>query len=195
MGIKSGDEPGAFIGCLGCYNNGRITGNWLSIDEIWEEAAQDEPTSLYGGIAERQPGSVATCSVCGADEFEIQDYAYLSQRIGLRELYESAHLLVEAWMEDEGRFLGVMGILDHGICDSVEDALVWDEENLLATSDDERDLWEEIRDELVLAHLPNIEILGSPLADWIHWESVRDRMEHDILTIERGGMIRAYHNA
>lgn len=55
--VQSVDEPRAWIGCLGCYNDGRLNGAWLDY-----EAASDLTESGYtNGSGE--------CVKCGAEEF------------------------------------------------------------------------------------------------------------------------------
>lgn len=59
--VQSVDEPRAWIGCLGCYNDGRLNGAWLDY-----EAASDLTESGYtNGSGE--------CVKCGAEEFVCMD--------------------------------------------------------------------------------------------------------------------------
>lgn len=39
--IDTAAEPRAWVGCLACYNNGRLTGQWLDADEL--ETLADNP--------------------------------------------------------------------------------------------------------------------------------------------------------
>jgi hypothetical protein len=85
---KSTDTPSAWIGCLGCYNAGRLIGKWipgLECDDL--EAA---------GLTD----SAGRCTRCGADEFLAMDHEHF---LGLldggepnpQECYEAALQLAE----------------------------------------------------------------------------------------------------
>jgi antirestriction protein len=56
--------PRAWVGCLGCYNNGKLVGAWLDREQA--------DTPELGGLAREmvgQFGSLFGCVVCGSDEF------------------------------------------------------------------------------------------------------------------------------
>jgi hypothetical protein len=60
--IKDTDTPRAWIGCLGCYNAGRLIGKWIDgIDCDDLESA---------GLTD----SAGRCNRCGADEFLALDH-------------------------------------------------------------------------------------------------------------------------
>ena len=62
--LKDTDTPSAWIGCLGCYNSGRLIGKWipgLECDDL--EAA---------GLTD----SAGRCNRCGADEFLALDHEH-----------------------------------------------------------------------------------------------------------------------
>jgi hypothetical protein len=196
MSQQRGDEPSAFVGCLGCYNEGRISGKWLTIEQIAEESAEDTPQRLYGGLAVRQANARYCCERCGSDEFEIQDSQWISERLTVSDLYKDAEMLNEVWEQDEEKFHGLMGLLSDGICYTLVDAVFYNDDHFLAASGDEHDLWDGIIDEMLDNLLPQMEFLGQPIADWIDRDRIREAASHDILTIYcADGSIRAYHNA
>ena len=62
--INDTDTPSAWIGCLGCYNSGRLIGKWIpgiECDDL--EAA---------GLTD----SAGKCNRCGADEFLAMDHEH-----------------------------------------------------------------------------------------------------------------------
>ena len=59
---KATDTPRAWIGCLGCYNSGRLIGQW--IDGINCDDLES------GGVTDR----AGNCNRCGADEFLALDH-------------------------------------------------------------------------------------------------------------------------
>jgi antirestriction protein len=84
--LNDTDTPSAWIGCLGCYNAGRLIGKWipgLECDDL--EAA---------GLTD----SAGRCTRCGADEFLAMDHEHF---MGLldggepnpQECYEAAEKL------------------------------------------------------------------------------------------------------
>jgi hypothetical protein len=196
MEQERADQPSAFVGCLGCYNEGRIVGRWLTIEQIAEEAAEDAPQRLYGGLARRQANNRYGCERCGSDEFEIQDTEWISSRISLCDLYKDAQMLTEVWEENESRFHGLMALVTDGVCLTVEEAALYDDDHLLMSDYSEFDLWENILDDLLDNLLPQGEFLGEPMANWIDRDRLREAASHDIFTITcADGSIRAYHNA
>ena len=65
------DTPKAWVGCLGCYNEGRLTGKWLEASECDDLitaglAIVQVPASDYG--------TAPVCPKCGADEFWVFDH-------------------------------------------------------------------------------------------------------------------------
>lgn len=97
--------PRAWVGCLGCYNDGRLTGRWLDADQ-----AQDLTDA---GLATEN----GTCTTCGADEFHVFDHEGLHGKPGemgvatFVELAEVADIINEnglgdafaAFLDDEHR--------------------------------------------------------------------------------------------
>lgn len=60
--INDTDTPSAWIGCLGCYNSGRLIGKWIPGVECDDLAA--------AGLT----NSTGKCLRCGADEFLAFDH-------------------------------------------------------------------------------------------------------------------------
>lgn len=60
-------QPKAWVGCLGCYNEGRLTGKWLDGDV----AADLQAAGLTGPDYTPQAGR---CVKCGAEEFWVMDH-------------------------------------------------------------------------------------------------------------------------
>ena len=87
------ERPSAWVGCLGCYNSGRLFGKWLD-----GEAADDLEAA---GLA----NAAGNCVKCGADEFWVMDHenygGALSGECNPTEAREAAELL--ASVEDYER--------------------------------------------------------------------------------------------
>lgn len=88
--------PRAWVGCLGCYNSGRLNGKWLE----GTEAGDTEGAGLTNADG--------FCLVCGADEFWVFDHenyaGLISGECSPMEAQESAELLASV-DEDEREVL------------------------------------------------------------------------------------------
>jgi hypothetical protein len=63
------DKPRAWVGCLGCYNNGALNGLW--VDGV--DAADTDGAGL---------SEAGKCLKCGADEFNVFDHEGYGELIG-----------------------------------------------------------------------------------------------------------------
>jgi len=63
--LDSGDAFAVWVGCLGCYNGGRLNGEWVDARDCDDLAAL--------GLAKQDENGVYWCNSCGADEFWIFD--------------------------------------------------------------------------------------------------------------------------
>lgn len=67
--MQDTDTPSAWVGCLGCYNNGNLFGKWLPgnvCDDL--EAAGLARIETIGDY------TAARCVKCGGDEFNVFDH-------------------------------------------------------------------------------------------------------------------------
>lgn len=66
-------EPRAWVGCLSCYNGGRLTGAWLTGEQCSEELKDSAPQLAGEG---RYPSGAFfdQCRVCGGDEWWVMDH-------------------------------------------------------------------------------------------------------------------------
>lgn len=83
--LKDTDTPRAWIGCLGCYNAGRLIGKWLDGVECDDLQA--------AGLTD----SDDKCLRCGADEFMALDHenylGVLNGEVSAQEAADAAQLL------------------------------------------------------------------------------------------------------
>jgi antirestriction protein len=61
--------PQAWVGCLGCYNNGSLVGKWLE-----GESCADLEAAGLAKIETHGDYTAARCVRCGADEFYVLDH-------------------------------------------------------------------------------------------------------------------------
>ena len=121
------DDPVAWIGCLGCYNAGRLVGRWFFAFEIADETATI-PT---------------TCDRCGSDEFDVFDTQNLPGRMTLREFAEQAGTINELYTDDPDRYVRLLSLIRDGIAVTLTDADRWDEDNYRGQYESGGDLAEE----------------------------------------------------
>lgn len=93
--------PQVWIGCLSCYNSGRLRGQWVTAEQAAAEVADDAVT--YGGQAEQVAREYAdghtitttVCAKCGGDEFDVFDQEHTITRCTVGEFYNMAEQLDE----------------------------------------------------------------------------------------------------
>ena len=100
LSTPANEIPSAWVGCLGCYNSGRLIGKWIPGNECDDlEAA---------GLT----NSAGACLKCGADEFWVMDHEHFSGLISgecspmeayeaamkLEDVEESEREVLAAWL-------------------------------------------------------------------------------------------------
>jgi antirestriction protein len=102
------DEPAIWLGCLSCYNNGRLNGKWITA----EQAAEPEAAKTLNGLATlKTVGSyiASRCRKCFGDEFDVMDYQLIPKSCATaKEFYKNAEQLAELHNDDK---LGLLVIL------------------------------------------------------------------------------------
>jgi len=115
--MQDTETPSAWVGCLGCYNSGRLFGKWLDglVCDDLEAAGLAEILTIGEYTAPR-------CVKCGADEFWVMDHenygGALSGECNPTEAREAAELLASA--EDYEREAWVAW-LDNGMPADLEE--------------------------------------------------------------------------
>ena len=84
------DAPRAWVGCLGCYNDGRLTGAWLDA----EQATDLQSTSLADEGTYGNGSTFDRCRVCGGDEWWVMDHEGIPWLTG-----ECSPVTFAAWAE------------------------------------------------------------------------------------------------
>jgi hypothetical protein len=109
--LDSAEAFAVWVGCLGCYNSGRLNGTWVDAIDCEDLAAINLATADGAGVY--------WCNTCGADEFQVFDTdtnlnGYQNQEFGLSEAAEKARDLaaalerghdieaLSAWMDHTG---------------------------------------------------------------------------------------------
>lgn len=162
--VQSVAEPRAWIGCLGCYNDGRLVGQWLDYD-----GASDLESSLLRTVENGQ------CVKCGSDEFQCFDVENVP---GLGEcsvaeflrVCENMQLLGEEFYDEELEAFYLFADNEHG-------SLSGDVSELVDRfRDSYRGYWESAAEfaEELYTETENLDTLPSVLRDCIDWHRVWD---------------------
>lgn len=159
--VQSVDEPRAWVGCLGCYNDGRLNGAWLDY-----EAASDLTESGYtNGSGE--------CVKCGAEEFQCFDVENVP---GLDECSVAEFLRV---CENVARVESELGYSEREaflvLLDNEHESLLGDIDELLERFRDSYvGEWQSVADfaEEYYESTENLDVIPSTLRSCIDWEHV-----------------------
>ena len=79
------DTPTAWVGCLACYNSGRLFGRWITAEEWTENAGQlpDIDRAYWVASTYLRTGSPClACVKCGGDEFAALDTENTPRSVG-----------------------------------------------------------------------------------------------------------------
>lgn len=89
------DEPAIWLGCLSCYNNGRLNGKWITA----EQAQEPEAAETMNGLAKLSTidnYSASRCRKCFGDEFDVMDHQLIPRSCAnAKDFYENAEQLAE----------------------------------------------------------------------------------------------------
>lgn len=93
--ITALDEPAIWLGCLSCYNNGRLNGKWITA----EMAAEPEAPETLNGLAEQvqvNDYTASRCRKCFGDEFDVMDHQLIPKSCAnAKDFYDNAEQLAE----------------------------------------------------------------------------------------------------
>jgi len=95
------DEPSIWLGCLSCYNNGRLNGKWITA----EQATEPEAAETLNGLAKLSTidnYTASRCRKCFGDEFDVMDYQLIPKSCAnAKEFYDNAEQLNELHNTDQ----------------------------------------------------------------------------------------------
>jgi len=103
-------EPAAWIGCLSCYNNGKLRGKWITAQQAADDltdAIDHDTLPTYCGqaqprIYELSGNRYAACVHCGGDEFDVFDTQHLpTTSRTLTAFYDDAERLADLDRNDD----------------------------------------------------------------------------------------------
>jgi len=168
-------KPRTYIGCLSCYNNGRLTGRWIDAETASAEMESDDIT--YGGQA--SPGTYGSgapgifCNTCHGDEFDAFDYENIPSSCGtVRSFYDNATYLSEMDDDLRERLEILSSWLGGGL--TLEELATYDEDNYRGQWDSFKEYAEQYAEEV-----GDLRDLPDHLAWFIDWQAYADWLEQD----------------
>jgi hypothetical protein len=104
-----GNCPRVWVGCLGCYNAGRLRGVWITAEEMLDELAANHVTFKGLGV----PSDRGTlCALCGGEEWDVMDSEGVPRDCqNVRGFMDNADALVEMDADVLGRLIVLGGWL------------------------------------------------------------------------------------
>ena len=169
--------PQAWIGCLSCYNSGRLRGRWVTAEQAAAEIDADAIT--YGGQAEQvtteySEGHTITrtvCSKCGGDEFDVFDQEHTITRCTVGQFYEMAQQLDEMDRATHEALTVLAGWL---MMETLDELITYHEDHYCGQWDTFRDFAEQSADDVgLLGEMPET------LSQYFDWERYARDLEHD----------------
>lgn len=80
MTTTTDTTPRGWLGCLACYNDGRLRGTWLNLDEL-AEPAEHRP-KYFQKMTYPSGYEFTACTVCHGDELALLDTENLPRTVG-----------------------------------------------------------------------------------------------------------------
>jgi hypothetical protein len=177
--------PKGWLGCLACYNSGRLRGTWLDLDELAEPAhfAPDYFVSLVYPSGY----TYTACKLCGGDELALLDTENLPRSVG--ESWGDALAYAEALdsldLDEHREAFGAY--LDYHYTADYAGALDHFHDSFVASFDYECDCLDFIED---TAHdLLELDGLHESIRDLLDRDKLRDPSRFDMSTTNYGGRV------
>lgn len=141
--------PAAWIGCLSCYNNGQLRGQWITAHDAINDQ-DDYHTPGYKGLAEfytTPAGTIgARCVYCGGDEFDVFDTEHLPHKMTAAEFYKHAETLAE--LDDAGNLERITALAGFLGMETLDELITYDENNYAGQWDTFQEFAEQYLDDV-----------------------------------------------
>lgn len=141
--------PAAWIGCLSCYNNGQLRGQWITAQQAADEMTADEIT--YNGQAETITTGDYTaprCRKCGGDEFDVFDTQHLPTKMTAAEFYKHATTLAD--LDDAGDLERITALAGWLGTNNLDTLIEYDADNYVGQYNTFQDYAEQYADDTAL---------------------------------------------
>jgi antirestriction protein len=179
MDTSIGNDPRVWVGCLGCYNAGRLRGVWITAAEMLDELAANHVTFKGLGV----PSDRGTlCALCGGEEWDVMDSEGVPRDCqNVRGFMDNADALVEMDADVLGRLIVLGGWLGGSM--SFNDLFQYDEENYCGQFDSFREYAEQLADDGLLGDMPDM------LAQYFDWDAWARDLAYDYYYDDASGHV------
>lgn len=164
-----------WVGCLACYNSGRLRGAWITAEEMANEITAEAVTFSGLGKTSTYPSGAefTACVACGGDEWDVMDTEGLPSSCGsLRSFMDNAETLAEMDEEHLERLQVLAGWLGGSM--SLADLVGYDEDNYCGQWSQFQEYAEQFADEVGL-----LDDVRQEVANYFDWESWSRDLEID----------------
>ena len=143
------DEPSIWLGCLSCYNNGKLNGKWITA----EQATEPEAAETLNGLAKLETigdYTASRCRKCFGDEFDVMDHQLIPKSCATaKDFYDNAEQLAKLHNAGELALLVILaGALDPAGLMSLDELAEYHENNYYGEHDTDKDFAEHYADEV-----------------------------------------------
>lgn len=143
------DEPSIWLGCLSCYNNGRLNGKWITA----EQATEPQAAETLNGLAKLETVNDYTasrCRKCFGDEFEVMDHQLIPNSCATaKDFYDNAEQLAELHNTGELALLVILaGALDPAGIMSLDELAEYHQNSYYGEHDTDKNFAEHYADEV-----------------------------------------------
>jgi len=198
--VRESNEPRAWIGCLGCYNDGRLNGEWISLTEAaaeMEAMPEDRARRYLKGTAMFSDGGVLRCVTCEGDEFDCMDTENwpFATPSGWAEFYHHAAHLLEIVEGDSWERIEAVIRNFHYRVDQIDEAVTYDEDHYCGWYESVAEFADEQVANMMPPEMADMTLFCRPLADWIDADEVwRYSLQHDYWTEDNDGGVFVWTN-
>lgn len=165
------DEPSIWLGCLSCYNDGRLNGKWITA----EQATEPQAAETLNGLAKLETVNDYTasrCRKCFGDEFEVMDHQLIPNSCAdAKEFYDNAEQLAELHNTGE---LELLTLLASNLgMSSLDELIEYHRDNYQGEHNTMIDYAQSLIDDGV------IEIPKTIPAHWVDLDAIARDLHHD----------------
>jgi antirestriction protein len=173
--ITALDEPAIWLGCLSCYNNGRLNGKWISA----EMATEPEAAETLNGLAEQvqvNDYTASRCRKCFGDEFDVMDYQLIPKSCAnTKEFYENAEQLNELHNTDQLALIVMLAEnIDTGGHMDLDELIRYHETNYAGEFDSAKEFGEDYAEQV-----GDLDAVPEHMRNYIDWEHYATELLYD----------------
>ena len=173
--ITALDEPAIWLGCLSCYNSGRLNGKWITA----EMAAEPEASETLNGLAEQvevNGYTASRCRKCFGDEFDVMDHQLIPKSCAdAKTFYENAEQLAELHNTGELVLINMLADnIDTGGYMDLDDLIRYHQDNYAGEHDSAKEFGEDYAEQT-----GDLDAVPEHMRNYIDWEYYAKELLYD----------------